>query len=102
MLNSNTFLKLLAQKSMILQQSDTKSVLSCSDKGHPLSLFKGEYPIRPKESPTSVYRLYSIAYAYCKHKRICIGFTYIILKVVIIVSLVYVYTHRKDDLYRIN
>jgi len=88
MLNRNTISKLLAQKSMILHQSDTKSVLSCSDKGHHSSLFKGEYPIRPKESPTSVFCLYGIAYACCKHKRICIGFTYITIKVVIIVSLV--------------
>ena len=46
MLNSNIFSKLLAQISMILHQSDTESVLSCSDKGHPSSLFKGESPIR--------------------------------------------------------
>jgi len=96
MLNSNTFLKLLAQKSMILHQSDTKSVLSCSDKGYPSSLFKGEYSIRSKESPTSVFYPYGIAYAYCKHKRICIGFPYITIKGVIILSCVYVYTYRND------
>jgi len=67
MLNSNIFSKLLAQKSMTLHQSDTKSVLSCSDKGHPSSLFKGESPIRRKEFPTSVFYPYGIAYAYCKH-----------------------------------
>ena len=91
LLNRNIF-----SKSMILHQSGTKSVLSCSDKGHPSSLFKGESPIRPKESPTSVFYPYSIAYAYCKHKRICIGFTYITIKVVIILSLLYVYTYRND------
>ena len=29
---------------MILHKSDIKAVLSCSDKGHPLSLLKGEPP----------------------------------------------------------
>ena len=35
-----------ARKSIIIHKSDTKAVLSCSDKGHPSS--------RPNESPISV------------------------------------------------
>jgi len=36
---------------------------------------------------------YGLTYALCKHKRICIGIKYITIKVVIIVSLLYVKLH---------